>query len=266
MPRGARRARPRWASRTLGAQWAHDWHKPEAGDHVVMAQATDVLGRRQPAGSRCSTATATSSMPSCATRSPWSTGPVAPAASPPVSGRNSHPPRRNSTDDRHRRTAGQQPSATPPTSTRATCRCRRPSTSPWSPAWTPASTSYGLLGLNEGDAHVIRNAGGVVTDDEIRSLAISQRLLGTSEIILIHHTDCGMLTFTDDEFKRASRRDRHQAGRGRPSRSPTSTRTSASRSRGSRPTRSSRTRTRSAASSTTSTTGAPARGALTEVR
>ena len=60
---------------------------------------------------------------------------------------------------------------------------------------------YGMLGLREGDAHVIRNAGGVVTDDEIRSLAISQRLLGTEEIILIHHTDCGMLTFTDDEFK-----------------------------------------------------------------
>ena len=62
---------------------------------------------------------------------------------------------------------------------------------------------YGLLGLQEGDAHVIRNAGGVVTADEIRSLAISQRLLGTEEIILIHHTDCGMLTFTDDEFKRS---------------------------------------------------------------
>jgi carbonic anhydrase len=61
---------------------------------------------------------------------------------------------------------------------------------------------YGILGLSEGDAHVIRNAGGVVTDDEIRSLAISQRLLGTEEIILIHHTDCGMLTFTDDDFKR----------------------------------------------------------------
>src|ERR1700693_2353440 len=60
---------------------------------------------------------------------------------------------------------------------------------------------YGLLGLQEGDAHIIRNAGGVVTDDEIRSLAISQRLLGTEEIFLIHHTDCGMLTFTDDEFK-----------------------------------------------------------------
>ena len=62
---------------------------------------------------------------------------------------------------------------------------------------------YGALGLREGDAHVIRNAGGVVTDDAIRSLAISQRLLGTEEIILIHHTDCGMLTFTDDEFKRS---------------------------------------------------------------
>src|ERR1700689_117270 len=62
---------------------------------------------------------------------------------------------------------------------------------------------YAILGLNEGEAHVIRNAGGVVTDDEIRSLAISQRLLGTTEIILIHHTDCGMLTFTDDQFKRA---------------------------------------------------------------
>jgi carbonic anhydrase len=61
---------------------------------------------------------------------------------------------------------------------------------------------YALLGLSEGDAHVIRNAGGVVTDDEIRSLAISQRLLGTEEIILIHHTDCGMLTFGDDEFRR----------------------------------------------------------------
>jgi carbonic anhydrase len=60
-----------------------------------------------------------------------------------------------------------------------------------------------VLGLDEGDAHIIRNAGGVVTDDEIRSLAISQRLLGTEEIILIHHTDCGMLTFTDDEFKRS---------------------------------------------------------------
>ncbi len=59
---------------------------------------------------------------------------------------------------------------------------------------------YGLLGLSEGDAHVIRNAGGVVSDDAIRSLAISQNLLGTEEIVLIHHTDCGMLTFTDEEL------------------------------------------------------------------
>ena len=60
----------------------------------------------------------------------------------------------------------------------------------------------GLLGLEEGDAHVIRNAGGIVTEDAIRSLAISQRLLGTEEIVLIHHTDCGMLTCTDDDFRR----------------------------------------------------------------
>ena len=66
---------------------------------------------------------------------------------------------------------------------------------------------YGLLGLQEGDAHVIRNAGGVITDDEIRSLSISQRLLGTEEIVLIHHTDCGMLTFTDDDFKRSVQED-----------------------------------------------------------
>ncbi len=66
---------------------------------------------------------------------------------------------------------------------------------------------YGALGLQEGDAHVIRNAGGVVTEDEIRSLAISQRLLGTEEIMLIHHTDCGMLTFTDDGFRAAIEQD-----------------------------------------------------------
>src|SRR6059058_1295578 len=66
---------------------------------------------------------------------------------------------------------------------------------------------YGLLGLAEGDAHVIRNAGGVITDDEIRSLSISQRLLGTEEIMLIHHTDCGMLTFGDDEFRRQVQED-----------------------------------------------------------
>ena len=64
-----------------------------------------------------------------------------------------------------------------------------------------------VLGLEEGDAHVIRNAGGVVTDDAIRSLSISQRLLGTEEIVLIHHTDCGMLTFTDDEFRRSVQDD-----------------------------------------------------------
>lgn len=66
---------------------------------------------------------------------------------------------------------------------------------------------YRILGLQEGEAHVIRNAGGVVTDDEIRSLAISQRLLGTREIILIHHTDCGMVTFTDGDFKDAIQAD-----------------------------------------------------------
>ncbi len=66
---------------------------------------------------------------------------------------------------------------------------------------------YRILGLNDGEAHVIRNAGGVITDDEIRSLAISQRLLGTQEIILIHHTDCGMLTFTDDQFKKSIQDD-----------------------------------------------------------
>ena len=60
---------------------------------------------------------------------------------------------------------------------------------------------FKLLGLQEGDAHVIRNAGGAVTPDVIRSLAISQRLLGTEEIMLIHHTDCGMVTFRDDEFR-----------------------------------------------------------------
>src|SRR5687768_6074664 len=66
---------------------------------------------------------------------------------------------------------------------------------------------HGLLGLEIGDAHVIRNAGGVVTDDAIRSLAVSQRLLGTEEIVLIHHTDCGMLTFTDDSFRRDIQRE-----------------------------------------------------------
>ncbi len=62
---------------------------------------------------------------------------------------------------------------------------------------------YAALGLHEGESHVIRNAGGIVTDDAIRSLVISQRLLGTTEIVLIHHTDCGMLTFTDDALREA---------------------------------------------------------------
>ena len=66
---------------------------------------------------------------------------------------------------------------------------------------------YGALGLTEGEAHVIRNAGGVITDDAIRSLVISQRLLGTTEVALIHHTRCGMLTFTDDQFKAAIEAD-----------------------------------------------------------
>lgn len=66
---------------------------------------------------------------------------------------------------------------------------------------------YAVLGLSEGDAHVIRNAGGVVTDDTVRSLAISQRLLGTTDIVLMHHTGCGMLTFADDEFKAAIERE-----------------------------------------------------------
>ena len=66
---------------------------------------------------------------------------------------------------------------------------------------------YPIFGLELGDAHVIRNAGGVVTDDEIRSLALSQRLLGTEAIILMHHTDCGMLTFNDEDFRRAIQKD-----------------------------------------------------------
>jgi carbonic anhydrase len=70
-----------------------------------------------------------------------------------------------------------------------------------------------VLGLDEGEAHVIRNAGGVITDDEIRSLAISQHLLGTEEIIVIHHTDCGMLTFTDEEFKSRMREETGQEPR-----------------------------------------------------
>jgi carbonic anhydrase len=66
---------------------------------------------------------------------------------------------------------------------------------------------HAILGLEIGEAHVIRNAGGVVTDDAIRSLAISQRLLGTEEIVLLHHTECGMLTFSDDEFRSSIQAD-----------------------------------------------------------
>lgn len=66
---------------------------------------------------------------------------------------------------------------------------------------------YRLLGLGLGEAHVIRNAGGVVTDDTIRSIVISQRLLGTEEIVLVHHTDCGMLTFADDALKQSITED-----------------------------------------------------------
>ena len=110
---------------------------------------------------------------------------------------------------------------------------------------------YRVLGLNEGEAHVIRNAGGVVTEDEIRSLAISQRLLGTTEIILIHHTDCGMLTFTDDGFKE-SIRPRPACGPPWAAEAFSDVATTcASRSPGSRTARSSRSRTRCAASCST---------------
>ena len=101
---------------------------------------------------------------------------------------------------------------------------------------------YGILGLQEGDAHVIRNAGGVVAEDVIRSLAISQRLLGTREIMLIHQTDCGMLTFRDDEVKAQIEADVGIRPRSPWRRSPTSRRTCANPSPGSRRARSSRTR------------------------
>jgi len=120
---------------------------------------------------------------------------------------------------------------------------------------------YALLGLGDGEAHVIRNAGGVITDDEIRSLAISQRLLGTREIMLIHHSDCGMLTFTDDAFKRSIMRRPGSSRTGAPSPSPTWTRTCGSRSPGSRPARSCRTPTPSAASSSTSPPASSTRSA-----
>ena len=118
-----------------------------------------------------------------------------------------------------------------------------------------------ILGLEEGDAHVIRNAGGVVTDDEIRSLAISQHLLGTNEIVLIHHTDCGMLTFTDDEFAEKL----EEAAGERPEWSaesfPDLDGASASRSSASPTARSSRTPTACAGSSTRSRRAGSARSA-----
>jgi len=107
----------------------------------------------------------------------------------------------------------------------------------------------GLLGLHEGDAHVIRNAGRFVTQEELRSLAISQRLLGTTEIVLVHHTDCDMHTFTAAEFRF---QQQIEADTGvRPRRSATSTRTYARTSPGSGPSRRSRTRTRCVGPSTT---------------
>ena len=114
---------------------------------------------------------------------------------------------------------------------------------------------YGLLGLREGEAHVIRNAGGVVTDDVIRSLAISQRLLGTREVVLSHHTDYGMLTFKDDEVKADIEAETGLRPPFALEAFSTSTRTCASRSPASRRARSSPTRTRCAASSSTSAPG-----------
>jgi carbonic anhydrase len=111
---------------------------------------------------------------------------------------------------------------------------------------------YALLGLQEGDAHVVRNAGGVITDDEIRSLTISQRLAGTEEIMLIHHSDCGMLTFTDDDLRRQIQLETGVKPSGRRRRSTTWTKTCVSRSRASRQAPSSRGRTRSAGSFTRS--------------
>ena len=110
---------------------------------------------------------------------------------------------------------------------------------------------YRVLGLAEGEAHVIRNAGGVVTDDEIRSLAISQRLLGTKEIVLIHHTDCGMLTFTDEDLLGAIERDTGIRPTWSCEASPTSRTTSARRSLASPTARSSRRRAASAGSCST---------------
>ena len=118
---------------------------------------------------------------------------------------------------------------------------------------------HALLGLEEGDAHVIRNAGGVITDDAIRSLAISQRLLGTEEIMLIHHTDCGMLTFTDDELRRQIQDETGVKPAWAAEAFDDLEETCASPSRGSRRAPSSRGRTRFAGSSTRSRLAACAR-------
>ena len=98
-----------------------------------------------------------------------------------------------------------------------------------------------VLGLRSGDAHIIRNAGGLATDDAIRSLVISQQLLGTEEVIVIEHTGCGMLTFQDDAVHARSPSDRARRRPAASTPSPTSRRTCASRSPGSGPIRGSRT-------------------------
>ena len=118
---------------------------------------------------------------------------------------------------------------------------------------------FALLGLQTGDAHILRNAGGVATDDVIRSLAISQHIQQTTHVMLIHHTDCGMLGLTEDGF-RAEIRERggvRRPGRSRPS--PTSKPTFASRSRGSRRARSCRAKKTCTATPTTCTTARCAR-------
>ena len=89
----------------------------------------------------------------------------------------------------------------PASATRDRCRCRLGGVSPFSPAWTRRLDPAKFAGLSEGDAHVIRNAGGRASDDAIRSLVISHKLLGTNEWFVIHHTDCGMETFTDEVMR-----------------------------------------------------------------
>ena len=114
---------------------------------------------------------------------------------------------------------------------------------------------FQALGLRDGEAHILRNAGGVITDDVIRSLAISQRLLGTVRIMLIHHTDCGMQTLTDDGFRADLQRRQASRRLSRSSRSPTPRRTCASRYSGCDAPTSCSIATGSAVSSTTCTPG-----------